>query len=109
MSAKGADGQALHAVPEVATERQTIAQAVRDAMLEEMGQDYARTAAAKGLGPRRILFKHILKNAMIPILTGVVVPIPFLFIGSPVLESFFAIPGMGSFTLEASSSVTAMR
>ena len=73
----------------------------RTIFLEEMGKDYIRTARAKGLPESVVLFKHALKNAMIPILTGVVVMIPFLFIGSLVLESFFAIPGMGSFTLEA--------
>jgi len=73
----------------------------RTIFLEEMGKDYVRTARSKGLPESTVLFKHALKNAMIPILTGVVVMIPFLFIGSLVLESFFAIPGMGSFTLEA--------
>jgi peptide/nickel transport system permease protein len=73
----------------------------RTIYLEEMGKDYVRTARAKGLPESVVLYKHMLKNAMIPILTGVVVSIPFLFIGSLVLESFFAIPGMGSFTLEA--------
>ncbi len=73
----------------------------RTIYLEEMGKDYVRTARAKGLPESVVLYKHTLKNAMIPILTAVVVAIPFLFIGSLVLESFFAIPGMGSFTLEA--------
>ncbi len=73
----------------------------RTIFLEEIGRDYIRTARAKGLPESLVLFKHALKNAMIPVLTGVVVTIPFLFIGSLVLESFFSIPGMGSFTLEA--------
>jgi len=73
----------------------------RTIFLEEMEKDYVRTARAKGLPESAVLFKHALKNAMIPILTGVVVTIPFLFIGSLVLESFFSIPGMGTFTLEA--------
>jgi peptide/nickel transport system permease protein len=73
----------------------------RTIFLEEIGQDYVRTARAKGLPESIVLFRHTLKNAMVPILTGVVVSIPFLFIGSLVLESFFAIPGMGSFMLEA--------
>ena len=73
----------------------------RTFFLEEIGRDYVRTARAKGLPESFVLFKHVLKNAMIPILTGVVVTIPFLIIGSLILESFFAIPGMGSFTLEA--------
>ena len=73
----------------------------RTTMLEEMGQDYARTAAAKGLGPRKILFKHILKNAMIPVITRVVITIPFLFVGSLLLEKFFGIPGLGDLSVEA--------
>jgi peptide/nickel transport system permease protein len=73
----------------------------RTIYLEEMGKDYVRTARAKGLPESVVLYKHTLKNAMIPILTGIVVTIPFLFIGSLILESFFAIPGMGYFTLEA--------
>lgn len=73
----------------------------RTTMLEEMGQDYARTAAAKGLGPRRILFKHILKNAMIPVITRVVITIPFLFVGSLLLEKFFGIPGLGDLSIQA--------
>ena len=73
----------------------------RTTMLEEMGQDYARTAAAKGLGPRAILFKHILKNAMIPVITRVVITIPFLFVGSLLLEKFFGIPGLGDLSIQA--------
>ena len=73
----------------------------RTIFLEELGKDYIRTARAKGLSEFNVLFKHALKNAMIPILTGVVVSIPFLFYGSLLLESFFAIPGLGSFTIDA--------
>jgi peptide/nickel transport system permease protein len=73
----------------------------RTIFLEEINKDYVRTARAKGLPERVVLFVHTLKNAMIPILTGVVVSLPFLFAGSLLLESFFAIPGMGLFTLEA--------
>jgi peptide/nickel transport system permease protein len=73
----------------------------RTIFLEEMHKDYVRTARAKGIPERVVLFVHTLKNAMIPILTGVVVNLPFLFIGSLLLESFFAIPGMGSFLLDA--------
>ncbi len=73
----------------------------RTVFLEEMGKDYIRTARAKGLGEGRVLFKHALKNAMIPILTNVVVSIPFLFYGSLIMESFFSIPGLGSFTIDA--------
>jgi peptide/nickel transport system permease protein len=73
----------------------------RTIFLEEMQRDYVRTARAKGMPERIVLFVHALKNAMIPILTGVVVSLPFLFAGSLLLESFFAIPGMGSFMIEA--------
>lgn len=73
----------------------------RTVFLEEMGRDYIRTARAKGLTEGRVLFKHILKNAMIPILTNVVVSIPFLFYGSLIMETFFSIPGLGSFTIDA--------
>ena len=73
----------------------------RTIFLEEIGRDYVRTARAKGLSEFTVLFRHVLKNAMIPILTGVVVLLPMLFIGSLVLESFFAIPGLGSYTIEA--------
>lgn len=73
----------------------------RTIFLEEIGKDYVRTARAKGLTERVVLFRHVLKNAMIPILTGVVVTIPTLFIGSLVIESFFGIPGLGSYTIEA--------
>ena len=69
--------------------------------LEEINKDYVRTARAKGLSELRVLFRHVLKNAMIPILTGVVVVIPLLFIGSLVMESFFGIPGLGSYTIDA--------
>jgi peptide/nickel transport system permease protein len=73
----------------------------RTIFLEEMQRDYVRTARAKGMPEWTVLFVHALKNAMIPILTGVVVSLPFLFAGSLLLESFFAIPGMGSFMIEA--------
>jgi len=72
--------------------------------LEEINKDYVRTARAKGLSELRVLFRHVLKNAMIPILTGVVVVIPLLFIGSLVMESFFGIPGLGSYTIDAINS-----
>jgi len=73
----------------------------RTVFLEEINKDYVRTARAKGLPETTVLFVHTLKNAMIPILTGLVVSLPFLFTGSLLLESFFAIPGMGSFMLDA--------
>ncbi|MCK9282778.1 MAG: ABC transporter permease [Rhodocyclaceae bacterium] len=73
----------------------------RTLFLEEIGRDYVRTARAKGLSEHVVLFRHVLKNAMIPILTGVVVVIPTLFMGSLLTESFFGIPGLGSYTIEA--------
>ena len=69
--------------------------------LEEIGKDYVRTARAKGLSEMKVLFRHILKNALIPILTGVVVIIPMLFMGSLIMESFFSIPGLGSYVIDA--------
>lgn len=73
----------------------------RTFFLEEIGKDYVRTARAKGLSEMRVLLRHVLHNAMIPILTGVVVVIPLLFIGSLIMESFFGIPGLGSYTIDA--------
>ncbi|MBL8526752.1 MAG: ABC transporter permease [Burkholderiales bacterium] len=76
----------------------------RTIFLEEMNKDYVRTARAKGLSELRVLFTHVLRNAMIPILTGAVVVIPLLFMGSLVTESFFGIPGLGSYTIDAINS-----
>lgn len=76
----------------------------RTIFLEEMGKDYVRTARAKGLPESIVLFRHVLRNAMIPILTGAVVVIPLLFLGSLIAESFFGIPGLGSYTIDAISS-----
>jgi len=76
----------------------------RAAILEEAGQDYVRTARARGVPERRILFRHILKNAASPILTALVLNIPSLFLGSLLLESFFGIPGLGSTTVDAINS-----
>jgi peptide/nickel transport system permease protein len=73
----------------------------RTIFIEEIGKDYVRTARAKGLSELAVLFRHVLKNAMIPILTGVVVIIPLLFMGSLLTESFFGIPGLGSYTIDA--------
>jgi peptide/nickel transport system permease protein len=73
----------------------------RTLFLEEVEKDYVRTARAKGLTETQVLFKHVLKNAMIPILTGVVVVLPLLFMGSLIMESFFSIPGLGSYTIDA--------
>ncbi len=73
----------------------------RTIFLEEMGKDYVRTARAKGLAETAVMFRHVLKNGMIPILTGVVVVIPALFMGALIMESFFGIPGLGSYTIDA--------
>ena len=73
----------------------------RTIFLEEMNKDYVRTARAKGLSESRVLYRHVLTNGLIPILTGVVVILPSLFIGSLIVESFFAIPGLGSYTIDA--------
>ena len=76
----------------------------RTLFLEEIGKDYVRTARAKGLRESTVLFRHVLKNGMIPILTGAVVVIPSLFLGSLLMESFFGIPGLGSYTIDAIQS-----
>ncbi|HEX8464402.1 MAG TPA: ABC transporter permease [Abditibacterium sp.] len=76
----------------------------RTFMLEEVNQDYVRTARAKGVPESRILFRHVLKNAAIPIITSTVLTIPSLMLGSLVLESFFGIPGLGSYTVDAINS-----
>jgi peptide/nickel transport system permease protein len=73
----------------------------RTLFLEELNKDYVKTARAKGLSEVKVLFHHVLKNALLPILTGVVVLIPSLFMGSLVLESFFGVPGLGSYIIDA--------
>lgn len=76
----------------------------RTVMLDEMYRDYVRTAFAKGVSKSGVLFKHVLKNAMIPILTSVVMAIPFLYTGSILLETFFGIPGLGRMGINAINS-----
>lgn len=76
----------------------------RSIFLEQINQDYVRTARAKGLSEIKVLFGHVLRNGMLPILTGVVVVIPTLFMGSLIMESFFGIPGLGSYTIDAINS-----
>jgi peptide/nickel transport system permease protein len=73
----------------------------RTVMLNEVRQDYVRTARAKGVSEEGVLFRHVLKNAMIPILTVTVLSIPFLITGSLLLEMYFGIPGMGNLMLNA--------
>ena len=76
----------------------------RTIFLEEMNKDYVRTARAKGLAEYLVLFKHVLKNAMIPIMTGAIAVVPLLFMGSLLIESFFGVPGLGSYTIDAINS-----
>ena len=76
----------------------------RTIMLEEVYQDYVRTARAKGLSEPCIFLKHVLKNSMVSIITYAVIKIPFLILGALLIESFFAIPGLGSLTLNAINS-----
>jgi len=73
----------------------------RAMLLEEIGKDYVRTARAKGLSELRVLARHVLRNAMIPILTSAGGYLPYVFLGSLVFESFFGIPGLGSYVIDA--------
>ena len=76
----------------------------RALFLEEIEKDYVKTARSKGLSEASVLFDHVFKNALIPILTGIVVILPLLFMGSLIVESFFGIPGLGSYTIDAIQS-----
>lgn len=76
----------------------------RTIMLDEMYKEYVRTAFAKGVSRKGVLFKHVLKNAMITVTTNVVIAIPFLYTGSLLLESFFGIPGLGFMGINAINS-----
>jgi peptide/nickel transport system permease protein len=73
----------------------------RTMFLEEIGKDYVRTARSKGLSETIVLFRHVLRNAMLPILTSTVAVLPLLFLGALIMESFFGIPGLGSYTIDA--------
>jgi len=73
----------------------------RTMFLEEIGRDYVRTARAKGLSETAVLFRHVLRNALLPILTSTVAVLPLLFLGALIMESFFGIPGLGSYTIDA--------
>ena len=73
----------------------------RAVMVEESGKDYIVTAMSKGVGKRRIMFVHMLKNAMIPIVTRVMITLPFVITGSILLEMYFGIPGMGRTLINA--------
>ena len=76
----------------------------RAMFLEEMGRDYVRTARAKGLGEPRVLFGHVLRNALIPIVTSAGGYLPYVFLGSLVFESFFGLPGLGAYVIDAISN-----
>jgi peptide/nickel transport system permease protein len=73
----------------------------RAMFLEEIGKDYVRTARAKGLAEQVVLFRHVLRNALIPIITSAGGYLPYVFLGSLVFESFFGIPGLGAYVIEA--------
>lgn len=72
----------------------------RSIYLEELGKDYVRTARAKGLPETVVLLRHVLRNSLIPIITSSGLLLPVLFAGAIVTETFFGIPGLGSFTIE---------
>lgn len=78
-----------------------IARITRAAMLDVLGQDYIRTARAKGVGQRQILFVHGLKNAAVPIVTVIGIGVALLIGGAVVTESVFAIPGLGRLVVDA--------
>ena len=73
----------------------------RSMFLEESEKDYVRTARAKGVSEMRVLFRRVLGNAMLPVITSTVAVIPMLFMGSLIMENFFGIPGLGSYTIDA--------
>jgi len=79
----------------------SVARMTRSSMLEVMGEDYIRTARVKGVSERVVILKHGLKNAFIPIITILVLQIPWLFGGAVVLEKVFAIPGMGRLMIDS--------
>ena len=75
----------------------------RAMFLEEIGKDYVRTARAKGLSEQWVLYRHVLRNALIPIITSAGNYLPYVFLGSLVFESFFGLPGLGAYVIEAIS------
>jgi peptide/nickel transport system permease protein len=81
----------------------TEARLYRAMFLEELGKDYVRTARAKGLSEQVVMFRHVLRNALIPIITSAGGYLPYVFMGSLVFESFFGIPGLGAYVIEAIS------
>lgn len=79
----------------------TEARLYRAMFLEEIGRDYVRTARAKGLSETLVMFRHVLRNALIPIITSAGSYLPYVFMGSLVFESFFGLPGLGAYVIEA--------
>jgi peptide/nickel transport system permease protein len=79
----------------------TEARLYRAMFLEEIGRDYVRTARAKGLSETVVLYRHVLRNALIPIITSAGSYLPYVFMGSLVFESFFGLPGLGAYVIEA--------
>ena len=73
----------------------------RAMFLEEVGKDYVRTARAKGLAEHVVLMRHVLRNALIPIITSAGAYLPYVFLGSLVFENFFGLPGLGAYVIEA--------
>lgn len=73
----------------------------RAMFLEEIGKDYVRTARARGLSEQVVMFRHVLRNALIPIITSAGSYLPYVFLGSLVFESFFGLPGLGAYVIEA--------
>jgi peptide/nickel transport system permease protein len=79
----------------------TEARLYRAMFLEEIGKDYVRTARAKGMAEAVVLYRHVLRNALIPIVTSAGSYLPYVFLGSLVFESFFGLPGLGAYVIEA--------
>jgi peptide/nickel transport system permease protein len=79
----------------------TEARLYRAMFLEEFGKDYVRTARAKGLAEMTVLFRHVLRNALIPVITSAGSYLPYVFLGSLVFESFFGLPGLGAYVIDA--------
>jgi len=87
------------ALPEAAI----LARVTRTSVLDTLGADYVRTARAKGLAPRRVLWSHVLRNALIPMITIIGLQFSFLLAGSIVIEVVFALPGVGRLIFQAVS------
>jgi ABC-type dipeptide/oligopeptide/nickel transport system permease component len=82
----------------------SVMRQTRSSVLEVLRQDYVTTARSKGLAPRRVLYGHVLKNAMLPVLTVVGLSVSSLFAGSVLIERIFAIPGLGRMAIDATLS-----